>query len=598
MKEPEKRRPGDTTVIAGRNDAKAQKTSATQILSAAEARAARRSGKRQGDSSVMFTDDRIRRQGLGVSLKFALAISGVIAVFMLLFISIVSSDMQDAMNEEIDIAGVNAARALALPDYITWSPYHRAYGGTDLARFEEEYMKGESKPAESKLGKAEQETAQKRIAANKKRLERILSKNQSESLILNALIYNADRTKYQLQAGSEQLLEFVGTTQPERDGVKVEYGRFRKIGGDENRARQYSAPIENENGIIDGWATVILSEQSIEKKISELRTHLAALALGFILLGIGVAFFMGNMITKPIIDLTRDVEIIAKGDLEHHPKVTTRDEIGVLGRTIERMAKSLHEAQGHQIEHAKQKHQLQVALEIQANLFPKNLPAIPGYDVASHYQAGPEVGGDYYDVIVLPDGRWLMMVASASGKGIPAAMLTTMARSFITALAEREKSPQELLKVVNRLLSPDLRRGMYVTALLCLLDPRTGKLTVANAGHNPLIVFSGESRKAKSIHSDGIALGFDKGPVFERTLREVELELKAGDRIVLCTPGLFGIKDSGGNELGEQRFYQLVEREGAKDSGAFVKLVAHTLERFADNGWMETDVTFVTLQRT
>src|SRR5204862_183472 len=82
-------------------------------------------------------------------------------------------------------------------------------------------------------------------------------------------------------------------------------------------------------------------------------------------------------------------------------------------------------------------------------------------------------------------------------------------------------------------------------------------------------------KKARSIHSDGIALGFDKGPVFERTLREIELELKPGDRIVLCTPGLFGIKDSGGNELGEGRFYQLVEREAGKASGAFVKLVSH-----------------------
>jgi sigma-B regulation protein RsbU (phosphoserine phosphatase) len=172
-----------------------------------------------------------------------------------------------------------------------------------------------------------------------------------------------------------------------------------------------------------------------------------------------------------------------------------------------------------------------------------------------------------------------------------------MARSFVTAHAEREASPQVLLKVVNRLLSPDLRRGLYVTALTCLLDPRTGKVVMANAGHNPLIYYSAAEKKLKTVHSDGIALGFDKGPVFERTLREIELDLAAGDRIVMCTKGLFGIKDHEGKELGEERFYRVVEREAGKDSSAFVKLVAHALEKFGENGWVETDVTFVTLRR-
>lgn len=597
MTQSERRRAGDSTVIAGKNDPKAQRVSATQILSAAEARALKRTGsRREGDSSVLLSSERIRRTGLGVSVKFAFAISAAIATFMLLFGVVVSGDLRDALNEEIDAAGVNAARSMALPEYFTWNVFHGAYAGTDYARWEEQISKGERKIPDGALTQTDIERANKRIALNRKRLEPMLSSGER---ILNALIYSADRTKYSLQAGGDASLNFSGQQQPDRDGVKIEYGIFKNKAGKEYRARQYSAPILAQDGkTIEGYATIILSEESIQQTIRDMQKHLAALALVFVLLGVGVAFWMGNRITKPITDLTHDVEIIAKGNLDHHPRATSRDEIGVLARTIDRMAKSLSEAQSNELDHAKQKHQLQVALEIQANLFPKNLPAIPGYDVASHYQAGPEVGGDYYDVIVLPDGRWLMMVASASGKGIPAAMLTTMARSFITALAEREKTPTDLLRVVNRLLSPDLRRGMYVTALTCVLDPRTGKLIVANAGHNPLIVYSGAEKKAKAVHSDGIALGFDKGPVFDRTLREIEIDLQPGDRIVLCTPGLFTIKAQDGAELGEARFYQLVEREGAKNSGAFVKLVAHTLEKYAEGGWMETDVTFVTLQRT
>lgn len=595
MTQPPKKRTGDTTVISGRNAGKGPKPSATQILSAAEARAIKRGGKRSGESSVILNDGVIRRQGLGVAVKFAVAISAILIAFMAMFVMVVSRDLETALNEEIDSAGVAAARALALPEYYTWNSFHRSLAGTSYAQFEEEVARGDKVVPQGALTKTQYDRFEKRRADNQKRLERILTRDDR---ILNALIYSPDRTKFSLQAGGDASLTFVGTPQPDREGVKIEYGTFRKGQANTVGARQYSAPIIADDGGAEGWATIVLSEKSISEKLAATQNHLAMLALVLIAIGVGVAFFMGRQITLPITQLTSDVEVIAKGDLEHHPRISTKDEIGVLGRTIERMARSLSAAQESEIEHAKQKHQLQVALEIQANLFPKELPFIPGYDVAAHYQAGPEVGGDYYDVMVLPDGRWLMMVAAASGKGIPAAMLTTMARSFITALAEREKSPQELLKAVNRLLSPDLRRGMYVTALMCLLDPKTGKIVFTNAGHNPLIYYSGEQKKVRSLHSDGIALGFDKGPVFDRTLREVEVELKVGDRIVLATPGLFGIKNADGQELGEARFYELVEREAGKDSNAFCRLVSHTVEKFGESGWMETDVTFVTLQRT
>lgn len=584
-----RRRRSQSTVIARKVDLK-DKVTATQILNAADMK-----GGRVGDSSVILREgERIRRAGLGVSIKFALAVSAAIAVFMALFGMVIYNNLEDALNSEIDAAGIMAARALATSDFFVWNEFHGAYSDTSYARFEREIATGDKKIPPGVLSESETRTAGEVRQYNKKRLEKLIG---GDNRILDVLISNPDRTKIVRLASNRPSLEFKGRSVRTMNEVAIEYGTYTPPDGAPLNARSFVAPVKNRFGTVEGKATVVLSEETIQKNLASVRNKVLVLALVFIALGVGVSFVMGTQITSPITMLTRDVEIIAKGNLDHHPRVHTKDEIGVLSKTIERMARGLKEAQDAQADHARQKHQLSVALEIQNSLFPETLPELPGYGVASHYHPGPEVGGDYYDVLQLPDGRLFAMVASASGKGIPAAMLTTMARSFATAVAERENSPGDILKVVNRLLSPDLRRGMYVTGVACILEPDTGKVVVANAGHNPLVRYVAEKKGVKPVHTDGIALGFDKGPTFDSSLTELEFQLEPGDRIVMCTPGVFSITNHEGKELGEQNFYRLIAREGAKNSSAFVNLIAHTLEKYTEGGRVETDITFVTIQR-
>ncbi|MBI4881482.1 MAG: SpoIIE family protein phosphatase [Planctomycetes bacterium] len=592
MAAPKKPHREESSVLA-RKHALKDRVSATQVLSAAEMRAQK--GRRAGESSVILREgERIRRAGLGVSVKFALAISVAIAVFMLLFGIVIYNNVKGSLNDEIDAAGILAAKAVATPEFFIWNEFHGAFEGTTYARYQREIAAGERKIAADYLTEDETRRANEIRQYNRSLLENLI---KGTDRLLDVLISNQDRTKIERLASGRSRLEFDGRQVGERNGVAIEYGTYTPPDGEPLRARSFVASIRDRFGGVEGKATVVLSEASIQENLARVRTQVLVLAIVFIALGVGVSFLMGGRITSPITALTQDVEVIARGNLDHHPRVITKDEIGVLARTVERMARSLKEAQEAEVEHQRQKHQLQVALEIQASLFPEKLPEVAGYETASHYLPGPEVGGDYYDVFLLPDGRPFVMVASASGKGIPAAMLTAMARSFTTAVAERESSASNILKVVNRLLSPDLRRGMYVTALACILEPQSGKLIVANAGHNPLILFSGREKKVQAIHSDGIALGFDKGPVFDRSLRDLEINLEAGDRIVLCTPGVFGITNHEGKELGEENFYRLVAREGAKDSAAFVNLMHHLLEKYTEGGMVESDITFVTLKR-
>ncbi len=585
----------DSTIIAQpgeiereRARAAAAKVSATQILKADPR------GRKGGDSGVV-APERIRQSGLGVAVKFALGISVTITVFMALFGAVLYTQVNKAMNTEIDAAGIQAVRALAAPDVTTWSRFHGAYDGTDYGGYEEEIARGERKIPRGALTDEQDKLSQLQIAANEARLASLIS---SDERILDAVITNAERSRILLSARMLPRLAFASTNSREEGGVRIEYGTYTPPDDRRLAARSFVAPIKDRKGSEVGKATVVLSEQTIQDTLAAVKMQILLLTLVFIAVGVLVAFLMGRGITRPLHQLTEDVQIIAQGNLDHRPHVRSKDEIGVLSQNVDVMARSLKNAQQAEVEHLKQKHQLSVALEIQSNLFPKTLPKLEAYEVEAHYRPGPEVGGDYYDVFELPDGRLFLMVASASGKGIPAAMLTVMARSFIAATAERESSASAIFKAVNRLLSPDLRRGMYVTALAAVLDQKACTLTIANAGHNPLLRYDAATKAVAAVHSDGIALGFDKGPVFERSLRETEVPFNPGDRIVLCTPGVFGIKDKDGKELGEANFNKLIAREGAKASGAFVNLVVHILDRYTEGGGaIETDITFITLKR-
>jgi serine phosphatase RsbU (regulator of sigma subunit) len=176
-------------------------------------------------------------------------------------------------------------------------------------------------------------------------------------------------------------------------------------------------------------------------------------------------------------------------------------------------------------------------------------------------------------------------------------MVMVMARSLITSVAEREAAPDVVLRTVNRLLSPDLRRGLYVTVLLARLEPQTGALTIVNAGHTPLMVCRARSQEVELVHSDGIALGFDRGPVFERTLKAREVTLEPGDRAVFCTSRDFALKNRKGQELTDRAFQTLLQSEFTKGTSALVNRLAAILEKFREGAPAESEITLLSLSR-
>ncbi len=128
--------------------------------------------------------------------------------------------------------------------------------------------------------------------------------------------------------------------------------------------------------------------------------------------------------------------------------------------------------------------ELRVARLIQQTLLPRELPALAGWQVAAYYQPARAVGGDFYDFINLPDGRLGIVIGDVTDKGVPAALVMATTRAILRAAAQRLSSPGEVLERANELLCPDIPPKMFVTCLYAILDPTTGRLNYANAGHD------------------------------------------------------------------------------------------------------------------
>src|SRR5215211_3031251 len=238
--------------------------------------------------------------------------------------------------------------------------------------------------------------------------------------------------------------------------------------------------------------------------------------------------------------------------------------------------------------------ELRVARLIQQTLLPKHVPDRPGYEVAAYYQPAREVGGDFYDFLDLDDGRLGLVVGDVTDKGVPAALVMATTRTMLRASAQRYDSPGAVLRQVNDVLVPDIPPNMFVTCLYAILDPRTGRLRYANAGHDLPYRRSSSAGGAEELRATGMPLGLLPGMDYE----EKEIVLERGDSVLFYSDGLVEAHDPEREMFGFPRLQGLV---GAHRSGGqeMVNFLLSELSRFTGGDWeQEDDITLVTLERS
>jgi ketosteroid isomerase-like protein len=236
--------------------------------------------------------------------------------------------------------------------------------------------------------------------------------------------------------------------------------------------------------------------------------------------------------------------------------------------------------------------ELEVARRIQDASLPKEVPTLEGWEISPFYRPARQVGGDFYDFLELPNDHLGLVVGDATGKGVPAALVMSSARSMLRALAQAsESSPGEVLRRANDPLVMDIPANMFVTCFYAILDPKSGRLVYANAGHDmPYLCRSGD---VEELRARGMPLGLMPGMGYE----EKETILEADEAALFYSDGLVEAHDPKGEMFGFPRLRELIGEHGEESS--LEDLLLEELHSFVGEGWeQEDDITLLTLRRS
>ena len=235
--------------------------------------------------------------------------------------------------------------------------------------------------------------------------------------------------------------------------------------------------------------------------------------------------------------------------------------------------------------------ELKIAQIIQQQFLPKSVPDLPSWHVAAFYRPARTVGGDFYDFIPLPDGRVMFVVGDVTDKGIPAALVMASTHALLRGAAPRLIAPGAVLAHVNDLLCADIPAHMFVTCLALVLDPLSGKVEFANAGHDVPYVRTADG--VAELRARGMPLGLMPGMEYE----EKTFQFQPGDCALLHSDGLAEAHAPDREMFGFPRVADLAGRGPSGEE--LIDLCLTELAAFTGpDAEQEDDITLVCLERS
>jgi serine phosphatase RsbU (regulator of sigma subunit) len=281
--------------------------------------------------------------------------------------------------------------------------------------------------------------------------------------------------------------------------------------------------------------------------------------------------------------------------LRNTENATIRD-LQEKNRQLAQAYRELQAAQAQIIEKEKIEHELQVARKIQEKSLPKDLPILPGWQISAYWQPARAVSGDFYDFITFPDGRLGVFVGDVTDKGVPASLVMAATHSVLRATARQFSAPGEILAQANEVLCLEMPPNMFVTCLIAVLDPASGEMRYANAGHN--LPYKRTAQIVVELRATGMPLGLLPGMVYE----EEETLLADGDSLLIYSDGLVEAHNPHKEMFGIPRLRDLLAcppgSPNCTPCSELIALLLNELAAFTGPGWeQEDDITFVTLER-
>jgi serine phosphatase RsbU (regulator of sigma subunit)/DNA-binding NarL/FixJ family response regulator len=239
--------------------------------------------------------------------------------------------------------------------------------------------------------------------------------------------------------------------------------------------------------------------------------------------------------------------------------------------------------------------ELASAGRIQASILPEKAPNIPGWELAAKLESARETSGDFYDFIPLENGKWGIVIADVTDKGMGAALFMALSSSLIrTYAAQYPTIPAFAMGAVNRRLMSDTRGSMFVTAFFGVIDPLTGRMHYVNAGHPPPFLLSHQKGKPiDRLKRTGVALGILDDSVWQQKLAK----FSPGDVLFLYTDGVTEAQDAHGNFLGEQQLLQIVRKHRDSPARDIQDALFAEVKTFMGESRIQDDIALVVVRK-
>jgi serine phosphatase RsbU (regulator of sigma subunit)/anti-sigma regulatory factor (Ser/Thr protein kinase)/transposase len=368
------------------------------------------------------------------------------------------------------------------------------------------------------------------------------------------------------------------------------------------RSRELSYPIvvSSSSGTARavGWVQISVRESAIAERIVASGIELATIALFTLLLGCVLSAVLIAIFVQPIQALSDSVRAIGEGTMVSDIGTSGNDEIDDIARAFNEVTAKFRAAQGHLMEQERLQQEMQVAQEIQQMLLPRQVPELEGFDLGSLYRAAKEVGGDYYDFLPVDDRTVGVVVADVSGKGVPGSLVMTMIRTALRMEARGNRSASDVMAKMNAFVTEDMKKGMFVTMFYVVLDSVNRMVSYASAGHNPMILYRGESDATYFLKPKGIPVGINvpDEELFRKTISVEKLTLRQDDMLVIYTDGITEAMNNDRDQFGEGRLLAAIKRYGHMGAQEFADALNREIQEFTGGAPQNDDITLVAIK--
>jgi len=244
--------------------------------------------------------------------------------------------------------------------------------------------------------------------------------------------------------------------------------------------------------------------------------------------------------------------------------------------------------------------ELETAQEVQASLLPESLPEIEGFDISVHYSPCKEVGGDYYDVMPAGDEAQTFVLADVSGKGVPAAMVMVLVRSLVHISMPQTAEPKDGIIELNRLLSQEMKQGIFVSGAFIKVDPKGRTITFCSAGQCPAVLWlpGRDKPEVSLLKHTGVVLGLGDTSYFREGTKEQQLQLEPGAGIMIYTDGIIEAMNRHRTEFGTTRLMRVVTNSAHMSAQEINHALRAAVNAFSGGSAQHDDITIMTIKCT